>query len=283
VRPLAVLGCFLCVAADWPQWRGPTGDGAVKDTAVPLRWSATENVAWKVQVPGAGHSSPIVVGGRVYMTAAIDRDRVLLAYDATTGKEVWRSTVVAADTERMHKNNTPASATPAADAEHVWTAFAADGKVVVSCHTTAGKPVWQKPFPGFVSPHGFCGSPVVWKEAVFVNGDSDGEAFLAALDRRTGAELWKVPRPNRTRSFSVPVVIDVAGSPQLVLAGSKGVAGFDTATGKQLWVADSPTDKFVSTVAFAGGMVAATGTSPVSTFVGIRPEGRGNVTASHVA
>src|SRR5262249_29491345 len=134
----------------------------------------------------------------------------------------------------------------------------------------------------FVSPHGFCGTPTLFENSVIVNGDSDGEAFLAALDKKTGDEKWKTPRPNRTRSFSTPLFVDVGGKRQMVLAGSKSVAAFDPKNGKQVWVADSSTDKFVATAAFADGVVCATGTSPNQTLVGIRPDGTGNVTKTHV-
>lgn len=278
----ALLLATPAAAGDWPGWRGPAGDGSATDPAVPVRWTATENVAWAVPVPGVGHSSPVVSHGAVYLTAAVGPDRLLLAYDARTGAEKWRATVVAAPPERTHRNSSPANATPVTDGSRVWTAFVADGAVVATCHSAAGDRVWQRAFPGFASPHGFCGSPVLAGGLLVVNGDSDGDAFLAGLDRLTGAVGWKVPRPHRTRSFSVPVLLDVAGGRQLVLAGSKGVTAFDPATGGRLWWADSPTDKFVATVAYAGGVVAATGTSPAPTFVGIRPDGRGDVTRSHV-
>ncbi|WP_439624518.1 outer membrane protein assembly factor BamB family protein [Gemmata sp.] len=270
-------------AADWPVWRGPKGDGVVTDPGVPTRWSATENVLWKVPVPGVGHSSPVVSNGRVFLTSfdPETNDRLLLCFDRTGGKLLWKQVVLTAAPEKMHKGNTPASATPASDAEHVWAAFVDGDKVTVACYGRDGKRAWLKAFDGFASPHGFCGSPVLHGDLLIVNGDSDGDAFLAALDKRTGEQRWKVERPNRTRSFSVPLFIEVAGKTQMVLAGSKSVAGFDPADGKQLWVADSPTDKFVATVAFGQGLVFATGTSPTSTLVAIDPTGTGNVTRTH--
>ena len=182
----------------------------------------------------------------------------------------------------MHKNSTPASATPAADGAHVWVSFLDGDKVAVACYDFAGKLVWLKRPGDFLSHHGFCGTPVLYRDTVVVPGDSDGDgAFVAALDKKTGETKWKTERPNRTRSFSVPLLIEVSGKPQMVLAGSKCVAAFDPDSGKQLWVADSPTDKFVATVAYTEGLVFATGTSPVSTLVALDPTGTGNVTASH--
>src|SRR5262245_19411659 len=209
VLAIAGLGVVALSAGDWPGWRGPNGDGATDETA-PLRWSATENVAWKVDVPGVGHSSPIVVGGRVLLTAYIAKgsERVLLCYNRDTGKELWRVTVLTAPAERTHRNNTPASATPVSDGKHVWTTFADGDRIAVSCHDLSGKRVWQKKFSGWKSQHGFCGSPVLYKGLVIVNGDSDGDAFLAALDAKTGTQRWRVERPNKIRSFSTPLFIE---------------------------------------------------------------------------
>jgi outer membrane protein assembly factor BamB len=278
----ALLLATAATAADWPVWRGPKGDGVVTDPGVPLTWTATENVLWNVPVPGVGHSSPVVSAGRVFLTSCVDQDRVLLCFDRDTGKLLWQKAVLAAAVEPLHKNNTPASATPAADGSHVWVTFLDGEKVTIACHDFAGNRVWLRAFDGFASPHGFCGTPVLFEDLVVLNGDSDGDAFLAGLDRKTGETRWRTPRPNRTRSFSTPLLVEDHGTPQMVLAGSKSVAGFDPRTGKRLWVADSPTDKFVATVAFADGVICATGTSPNSTVVGIRPDGTGNVTRSHV-
>jgi outer membrane protein assembly factor BamB len=270
-------------AADWPVWRGPKGDGIVADRAVPTKWSATENVVWKVAVPGIGHSSPIVSNGRVFLTSfdPETKDRLLLCFDRTSGKRLWQQAVLTAVPEKMHKNNTPASSTPASDGTHVWVTFLDGEKVAVACYDFAGKCAWLKTFDGFTSHHGFCGTPVLYRDSVVVNGDSDGDAFLAALDKKTGETKWKVERPNRVRSFSVPLFVDVKGKTQMVLAGSKSVAGFEPTTGKQVWVADSATDKFVATVAFTEGLVFATGTSPNSTLVALDPTGNGNVTKTH--
>lgn len=279
-----VLGFVLPAnAADWPVWRGPKGDGIVSDPAVPTKWSATDNVVWKVAVPGTGHSSPVVSNGHVFLTSfdPESKDRLLIGFDRKDGKLLWQKSVLTAPPEKMHKNNTPASSTPASDGTHVWATFLDGEKVAVACYDFTGKRVWRKSFAGFTSQHGFCGTPVLFGDLVIVNGDSDGDAFLAALDKKSGETKWKVERPNRVRSFSVPLFIEAKGKPQMVLAGSKSVAGFDPATGKQLWVADSTTDKFVATVAFTEGLIFATGTSPNSTLVALDPTGTGNITKTH--
>jgi outer membrane protein assembly factor BamB len=281
---LAIALCSTLRAADWPVWRGPKGDGIVTDAAVPRKWSAIENVVWKVPVPGVGHSSPIVSSGRVFLTSFLSdsTDRVLLCFDRESGKLLWQKTVLTSAAEKMHKNNTPASSTPASDGTHVWVTFLDGDKIAVACYDFEGKQVWVKSFDGFASQHGFCGTPVLFENLVIVNGDSDGDAFIAGLDKKTGETKWKAERPNRVRSFSVPLFIEAKGKPQMVLAGSKSIASFEPKTGKQLWVVDSPTDKFVATVAHTRGIVCATGTSPNHTVVGIDPTGSGNVTKTHV-
>jgi hypothetical protein len=259
-------------AADWPGFRGPHGDASAVDPAVPVRWSATENVAWKVPVPGVGHSSPVVAGGRVFVTTCVGTDRLLLAYDAASGAELWRATVCTAPREGMHKSSSPANATPCTDGDRVYTTFLDAGAVRASAHAAAdGRPVWTRPFPGFVCRHGFCGPCALFRNLLVVNGDSDGRAFLAAVDKATGEVVWERPRPNNIRSYSCPVFVTVDGKPQMLLAGSKGVGGFDPATGQPVWWADTPTHKFVATVAVAAGVVAATGTSDVASFVGVDP------------
>ena len=175
--------------ADWPVWRGPKGDGVANDSAVPTTWSATENVLWKVPVPGIGHSSPVVSGGRVFLTSFVPEtnDRMLLCFDRADGKLQWRKSVLTSAAEKMHKNNTPASSTPAADGSHVWSTFLDGDRIAVACHDFAGKPIWLETFGGFASQHGFCGSPVLFEDLLIVNGDSDGDAFLAVLDTKTGS------------------------------------------------------------------------------------------------
>jgi outer membrane protein assembly factor BamB len=283
------LSCFfvliasIAAAGEWPTWRGPNADGSVTDQAIPKTWSATKNVAWKVPVSGIGHSSPIVANGKVFLTTCIDMERCVVCVDALSGKKLWQTPVQAADIEKMHKNNTPASSTPVTDGKHVWATFLTGNAITVACLNDAGKIVWTKSFDGFTSPHGFCGSPILDGDRLIVNGDSDGDAFIAALDKNTGKPIWRTPRPNKTRSFSVPVLLTIDNKKQLVLAGSKSITAYEPTTGEQIWVADSATDKFVATVVYADGLVLATGTSPVSTLAAIRPDGKGNITKSHVA
>ena len=273
-------------AEDWPSWRGPRGDGTSLETNVPVRWSATENVRWKARIPGRGHSSPIVCGPRLFVTSCDEksRARLLLCLDRADGKVLWTRTVLEAPLERRHNLNSHASSTPATDGKLVWVSFfnPKPNQIVVACYDVEGKEVWRKVPGEFHSAHGFCSSPVPYKDMVILNADQDAKAFIVALDNATGAERWRADRPNRTRSYCVPTVFDLAGKKQLVLSGSKCVASYDPDTGRQHWLVDGPTDQFVASVVATDGVVLITGGFPSLHILGIRPDGEGNVSKSHV-
>lgn len=273
-------------AGDWPSWRGPRGDGTSDETDVPLKWSASENVLWKTPIPGKGHSSPVVAGDRVFVTTCLEKEqqRVLLCLDRRDGKIRWQRVVLTAPLEPLHNLNSRASSTPATDGRHVWVTFLANPAVQVACYDAGGNQVWMKSPGTFSSRHGFCSSPLLYADTLIVNCDQDGDGYLVALDRVTGAERWRTPRPNNTRSYCPPVVFDVAGRKQLVITGSKCVAGYDPDTGRQLWIVDGPTEQFVASLVQRGDLLFLTAGFPTYHLMAIRPAGAsGNVTASHVA
>lgn len=271
-------------AADWPGWRGPRGDGRGDGAAYPLTWSPTENLRWKAEVPGTGHSSPTVSRGRVFVTACreAEKARVLYCFDRADGKLLWERTVLTAELEKKHKLNSYASSTPAADGERVYLTFLDAPRLRVYCYDFAGNKVWEESPGEFHSMHGFCSPPLLYKNLVVVNGDQDAPAYIVALDRRTGKEVWRADRPNRTRSYCPPVVYDLAGRKQLVLTGSKCVAGYDPDTGTQLWQIDGPTEQFVSSMVVDGDILFLTAGFPDHWVMAIDPGGSGNVTKSRV-
>jgi len=277
----AALGA---AAADWPGWRGPRGDGRADGTGYPLTWAPAENVRWKAAVPGTGHSSPAVSDGRVFVTACREKEkaRVLYCFDRATGAPVWERVVLTAGLERKHKLNSYASSTPAADGGRVYVTFFDDPRLRVYCYDFAGNKVWEASPGEFHSVHGFCSPPLLYKDLVIVNGDQDAPAYIVALDKKTGKEVWRADRPNRTRSYCPPVVYDLAGRKQLVLTGSKCVAGYDPDTGKQLWLIDGPTEQFVSSMVADRGVLFLTAGFPDHWVMAIDPAGTGNVTKTHV-
>jgi outer membrane protein assembly factor BamB len=280
-----ILATASALAADWPQWRGPNRDGTSDETGVPLKWSATENVAWKTPIPGKGHSSPIVSGDRVFVTTAIpeEQKRMLLCLDAKDGKVLWQQVVVTAPLETINGLNSYASSTPATDGKLVFVDFLGRDAMQVASYDFDGKLVWARSPGKWAAQHGFCSSPVLYKDTIILNGDQDGDGYLVAMDKATGETKWKTDRPNKVRSWCPPGLFDVNGKKQLILSGSKCVAAYDPDTGKEIWIYDGPTVQMVASQVMAEGVVLVTGGYPEKHLVGIRPDGQGNVTKTHEA
>lgn len=288
IRPLVLLALLAVAvrAEDWPQWRGPRGDGRSTETVFPTSWSKTENVVWRTPLPGTGHASPIVSGGKVFTAAANPetQERLLLCLDRRNGKLLWQQAVIKAPMERLHRENSHASSTPACDGERVFCTFLDGTEVVVAAYDLAGKQLWLKRPGVFSSVHGFSSTPILYEDKVLVNCDHDGPGYIVALARADGRELWRIDRPNRTRSYCTPLIRNAAGRTQMVLSGSKCLASYDPDTGKFLWIVDGPTDQFVASPVFSEttGLFYFTGGFPDHHVMAIRPEGSGNVTATHI-
>jgi outer membrane protein assembly factor BamB len=286
---LLFLTTFPLLAEDWPGWRGPRGDGTSVDLAVPLAWSRTENVRWRVSIPGRGYSSPVVHGDRIFLTTCDEKSgaRILLCLERRTGKTHWSRTVLEAPLEQKHGLNSYASGTPATDGERVYVCFLAEADMQVACYDVDGKKLWQRSPGKLLSKHGFCTSPVLHGDLVILNGDQDAKAYLVALDKKTGQEKWRADRPNRTRSYCTPILIPDPkrkGATQLVLSGSKCVTGYDADTGKLLWLHDGPTEQYVASLVYHQGVLFLTTGFPEYHLMGIYPDGAGNITNSkHVA
>jgi outer membrane protein assembly factor BamB len=279
-----IVSIGTATAGDWPGWRGPHGDGTSDESGLPLRWSATENVRWKTPIPGTGHSSPGVWGDRLFLTTCreAEQQRVLLCLDRNDGRVLWQRVVLTAPLEKKHQLNSYASSTPATDGRHVWVSFLDQPRMRVYCYDVDGNKVWDRSPGEFHSVHGFCSPPVLYKDSVILNGDQDAEAYLVALDKATGAEKWRADRPNRTRSYCPPLIVEAAGRTQMVLSGSKCVTGYDPDTGRLLWIIDGPTEQFVASLVAQDGVLFMTGGFPTRNLLGIRPDGSGDVTHTHV-
>ena len=279
-----VLATNFAFAEDWPGWRGPRSDGTVSDTGYPTTWSATENVKWKTLVPGAGHSSPVVSKGKVFVTSCLkdEKNRVLYCLDRAGGKILWEKVVLVSDLERKHGENSYASSTPACDGERVYVSFLDMPQMRVYCYDYEGNKLWEKNPGEFHSVHGFGVAPMLYKNLLILNGDQDATAFIVALDKTTGEEKWRTDRPTKLRSYCPPVIVDAAGKKQLVLTGSKCVASYDPDTGKQLWIIEGPTEQFVSSMVLHDGVLLMTAGFPVHWVMAIDPSGAGNVTKTHV-
>ncbi|MEO2018384.1 MAG: PQQ-binding-like beta-propeller repeat protein [Fuerstiella sp.] len=293
------------VAENWPCWRGPRGDGTSMETNVPTSWNGRtgDNIAWKVAIPGVGHASPVIWQNRIFLVSCLEEEqkRVLICLDRTSGRTLWQKTVVESILETKHRLNSHASGTPATDGKTIYVTFlAADGhevpapnvgnarpvtpgEMVVAAYDFDGNRLWEVKPGEFTSVHGFCSAPVIYRNLLIVNGDHDGDSYVVGLDRSTGKTVWKTSREHKTRSYCTPIIRDVAGKTQMVMTGSKRIVSFDPQTGKQHWRVEGPTEQFVSSMVFDGRKFYMTAGYPTHHVMGIKPDGSGDVTDTHVA
>ncbi|MEO1496304.1 MAG: PQQ-binding-like beta-propeller repeat protein [Planctomycetota bacterium] len=248
VLPLALFAGSLAAAADWPQWRGPTGDNhAAGGATAPLEWGDDSGVVWRTRVPGRGHSSPTIVGERIYLTTA-DAGREtqsLLIFDRQTGAVLNDQVVHQGGLPpQIHPNNSHASPTVASDGERVFTLFLNDGSAWLSAFTLTGEPLWSQraaPFQPRQYSFGFGSSPRVVDGVVVFSTEFDGPGSgLYAFDPATGEEAWQTDRPSKL-SYSSPSLVPVDGRTQLVMTGNHQVASYDPVSGQQLWTVPATT------------------------------------------
>ena len=296
MRPFRVLLCVICVicgcdvsssaAQDWPEFRGPGGQGHSTERVVPTEWSETKNVAWKTAVPGLGWSSPVVAGGKVWLTTAIEQRGIslrLLGFDAATGQEVVNVEVfkIVAMRGEINPKNSWASPTPIIDGDRVYVHFGADGTAAVK---TDGTVLWKQRFE-YQSQHGAGGSPVVYGDLLIFSCDGSDAAFVVALDKQTGKVKWKSNRRvPADQAYTTPLIIHVADRDQLISVGAYRAAAYDPLNGKEIWRV-SYADGFsnVPRPVFAHGLVyLATGFQQPS-LLAVRPDGTGDVTKTHTA
>lgn len=246
-----------------------------------------QTIAWKTKLRGTGHASPVVAGNTVYTVScdAATEQRLLIAVDRVSGQIKWEAEVIKSALEGKHRLNSHASSTPAVDEQRIYTTFLDGAEVVVSAFDLAGEKVWEQRPGTFASKHGFCSSPILFEDKVIVNCDHDGDGYMVALDVGDGREHWRIDRPNKTRSYCVPLIRTLAGRPQMVLSGSMCVASYDPKDGKLIWIIDGPTEQFVASLVYHEGadLLFMTGGYPEHHILAIRPDGTGNVTDSHIA
>ncbi|MFP6904064.1 MAG: PQQ-binding-like beta-propeller repeat protein [Verrucomicrobiota bacterium] len=283
---LLILVHAATAAENWPGWRGPRGDGSSTDTNVAREWDGPtgKNVKWKVPIPGKSHSSPVIWEDRIFLVSADEKsqERSLMCLDRTSGKTRWFKRVLGAPFEKIHRLNTRSSSTPATDGQRVYVSFLDKKRMYVAAYDFSGNKQWEARPGAFSSRHGYCSSPVLYRDKVIVNGDHDGPAYIVALNRDTGETIWKTKRPNGVRSYCAPILRRIDGRNQLILSGSRSVASFDPDTGRQHWIIDGPTDQFVASLVYNRGLLFMTAGFPDHHILAIDPTGKGNVTKTHV-
>jgi outer membrane protein assembly factor BamB len=264
----------------WPQWRGPSGQGLVESKGYPDTWSSTENVRWKVQVPGRGHSSPTIWRDRIFLTTAYDgARRVLSCFNRGDGKLLWEATAPEPQSvERVYRKNSYATATPVTDGERIYALFGNSGLMAVDL---SGKQVWHYSFGTTSNYHGPGGSPLLYKGRVIFYQDQRSDSFVAALDAKTGKLLWKTAR-QETVGWGTPIAIRAGDRDEIIVSGQYAVRAYSPDTGKELWTARGSTMEVTPTPVVAHGLVFCPSGRAGPTLA-IRPGGSGDVTETHIA
>ena len=228
----------ITAAADWPQFRGPNASGvSTEDKPLPTEFSLEQNLRWSVKL-GDGIGSPIVVGGKVFATAMTGEQKLgVFAFDAATGKELWKREFDTGKLPRITPPNNHASSTPASDGQRVYVHFSTLGLLALDANT--GQLEWEHklPLPAYLMDWGSGSSPIVYKDLVIFNQDDDLAPALFAVEAETGKLKWKTERPEMLAGYSIPVVCEAEGRTDIVVGGTGKLIGYDPATGKERWIA----------------------------------------------
>jgi outer membrane protein assembly factor BamB len=310
------VGMTAAAAADpkpsynWPQWRGPEGQGVSAETGLPSQWSATDNVAWKTPIPGRGHSSPVVWGNRVFLTTAIEGDVVpgakavphtidgqpfihpeavgadrkqtlkVLALDADSGAVLWERTAwEGTPHDSRHRKASFASPTPITDGRAVYAFFGSEG---LYAYDFDGKRLWKADLGGIATLGvGVGTSPVPYRDLLILQCDEDSgdKSFLAAVHRKTGKVAWRVPRKIQV-SWATPIVVRAGQRDELVTSGTEAVIAYDPATGKELWRAQGLQSNAVPSPVAGKDVVVLSAGYPAKVAMAVKPGGSGDVTGS---
>ena len=233
-----------CPAGNWPAWRGPDGMGQCAETDLPLRWSTTENVRWKVALPDRGNSTPVIWGNRIFLTQATDkgRKRATVCLDRRDGRTLWERTVDYTRREPTHETNYYCSASAVTEGERV---VVSHGSAGVWCYDFDGRELWHRDLGEGLHIWGNAASPVLYQDLVFLNFGPGERTFLIALDKKTGKDVWKVDEPGGRSgdkgqsewfgSWSTPVAARIGGRDELVMTWPGVVKSYNPRTGDLLW------------------------------------------------
>ncbi len=290
----AILVPLLAAAEDWPQFRGPTGQGISQEKNLPTEWGQDKNVAWRTNLPGNGWSSPSLSGGRIYLTSAIPADESSgseslqlagLCVDARTGALLWQTTLFeqGADAPKIHSKNSHASPTPIVAGDRIFVHFGHQG---TACLDREGRIVWKTTELKYPPVHGNGGSPELVDGLLIFACDGGSEAFVGALDAETGKVRWRFDRPGdapKKFAFCTPLTITVEGQKQVVIPGSDSVSALDPQTGKEIWQVRYKGYSVIPRPVFGHGMIFLSTGYDSPTAMAIRVDGQGDVTDTHVA
>lgn len=270
-------------AQDWPEFRGPSGQGHATERGLPLTWSETQHVKWKTPIPGKGWSSPAIQGDRIWLTTATEDGKSLrvLCADRNTGAmqqniEVFRLKAAAT----THAKNSHASPTPILEGDKIYVHFGAMG---TACLNTAGEILWKTKLEYDNGQHGPGGSPVLYDNLLIVNCDGQSEQFVVALDKLTGKQRWRKYRQG-AQAYATPLVLRLPTGDQLISIGAFRTFAYEPRTGKEIWnVSYGEGFSNVPRPVFGHGMVYLCTGFMQPSLLAVRVDGKGDVTKSHVA
>jgi outer membrane protein assembly factor BamB len=270
------------LAQDWPQFRGPDGQGHSDEKALPLIWSEAENVRWKAPIPGRGWSSPAILGDRIWLTTSVDRRPSLrvICLDRETGRqqqsvELFRLV----DTDSINSKNSYATPTPLLEDDRVYLHF---GPYGTACIRNSGNIVWKTRLK-YSPEHGPGGSPVLFEDLLIVSCDGQDTQYVVALDKESGKIRWKTPRAGY-QAYTTPLVIQAAGRTQVISPGAHRAISYDPRTGKEIWsVRYGEGFSNVPSPVFGVGLVFICTGFFEPLLLAVRPDGKGDVTGTHVA
>jgi outer membrane protein assembly factor BamB len=297
----AALIFTVLAFGQWPQFRGPDGNGVSTATGLPVKWSETENVRWKTAIHGRAWSSPVVLGRQIWLTTATPDGKQLsaLAVDKETGKILFDLKLFDVATPQFaHSFNSYASPTPVIEQGRVYVTFGSPGTAAID--TATGKVVWERRDLECNHFRGAGSSPVLFRNLLLMHYDGSDVQYVVALDKRTGKTVWKTDRtvdfkdldPNGKikadgdfrKAFATPQIVMVGNDPVFISAGSRATYGYDPLTGKELWRVEDPINFSSSTRPVAGhGLVYYTTGWNTGQLLAVKPDGRGDVTGTHVA
>lgn len=272
----------LAFAGDWTQWRGPNGNNiAEPGQSVPTEWSESQNVIWKTNVPGRGHSSPTVIGNLIVLTSADEssQTQAVLGFDRNTGRQLWLTPISQGGFPKIHPKNTHASATVATDGSLLFATFCHHKKVEAVALDMQGKVKWRQDVGAFDPrqyEYGYAASPTVYKNTVIISGDCDTAAWVVALDTKSGRVRWQQKRPSML-NWSSPIVATVSGREQLLISGCEMMAAYDPASGNKLWSTPCLTMATCGTTIWDDGVVYASGGYPKPETVAVQADGSGRI------
>jgi outer membrane protein assembly factor BamB len=280
---LAYLAVSAAHAQEWPAFRGPDGQGHSEARDVPLEWGESRNVAWKAPVAGRGWSSPVVAGGRVWVTTAVTGATTslrALAYAVETGQlerdvEVFDIT----DARLLNEKNSHASPTPIVRGDRVYVHF---GTLGTAALTTGGDVLWRTTLT-YRPEYGNGGSPLLYDDLLIINCDGVDQAYVVALDTRTGAVRWKTPRRAPSSAYTTPILVRVGDRDEVVSVGANSAAAYDPASGTELWHVDHYGSSTAPSPVFGHGHVYLASGFLTVTLLAVRADGDGDVTRTHVA